>query len=40
MSNDGEEIIVCIGGREYYSKALPFNKETEKLLGTAKDMEG
>lgn len=37
---EGEEIIVCIGGREYYSKALPFNKETEKLLGTAKDMEG
>lgn len=35
----GKEIIIGLGGRTYY-KALPFNEETAKLLGTTKDMEG
>ncbi len=35
----GKEIITCIGGGTYY-KALPYNEETIKLLGTTKDVEG
>lgn len=35
---EGKEIITCIGGGTYY-KALPYNEETIKLLGTTKDME-
>lgn len=35
----GKEIITCLGGCTYY-KALPFNEETAKLLGTTKDVEG
>lgn len=34
----GKEIITCIGGGTYY-KALPYNEETIKLLGTTKDVE-
>lgn len=30
---EGKEVIVCLGGGAYF-KALPFNKETAKLLGT------
>lgn len=35
----GKEIIIGLGGCTYY-KALPFNEETAKLLGTTKDVEG
>lgn len=35
----GKEIIIGLGGCIYY-KALPFNEETAKLLGTTKDVEG
>ena len=34
----GKEVITCLGGCTYY-KALPFNEETAKLLGTTKDVE-
>lgn len=35
----GKEIIIGLGGSTYY-KALPFNEETAKLLGTTDDVEG
>ena len=35
---EGKEVIVCLGGGTYY-KALPFNEETAKLLGTTKNVE-
>lgn len=35
---EGKEIITCIGGGTYY-KALPYNEETIKLLGTTKDVK-
>lgn len=36
---EGKEIITCLGGGAYY-KALPYNEETAKLLGTTDDVEG
>ena len=33
-----KEVITCLGGSSYY-KALPFNEETAKLLGTTKEVE-
>lgn len=36
---EGKEVIVTLGGCTYF-KALPFNEETAKLIGTTKDMEG
>jgi len=36
---EGKEVITCLGGVTYY-KALPYNEETAKLLGTTKDVEG
>lgn len=36
---EGKEVITCLGGGTYY-KALPYNEETAKLLGTTKDVEG
>ncbi len=37
--NDGRDIIIGIGGLAYL-KALPFNEETAKLIGTTDDWEG
>lgn len=36
---EDKEVIVTLGGCTYF-KALPFNEETAKLIGTTKDMEG
>ena len=36
---EDKEVITCLGGGTYY-KALPYNEETAKLLGTTKDVEG
>ena len=36
---EDKEIIVGIGGCTYF-KALPFNEETTKLIGTSDDLEG
>lgn len=36
---EGKEVIICIGGGAY-CKALPFNEETAKLLGTKNNVEG
>lgn len=35
---EGKEVIICIGGCTYF-KALPFNEETAKLIGTTDDWE-
>ena len=35
---EDKEVIVTLGGCTYF-KALPFNEETAKLIGTTKDME-
>ena len=36
---EGKEVITCIGGCTYF-KALPFNEETAKLVGTTNNVEG
>lgn len=38
-NHEDKEVIVTLGGCTYF-KALPFNEETAKLIGTTKDMEG
>lgn len=35
--DDGREVIVGTGGLAY-TKVLPFNKKTAKLIGTTKDV--
>lgn len=35
---EDKEVIVTLGGCTYF-KALPFNEETAKLIGTTKDVE-
>ena len=37
--DDGRDVIIGIGGLAYL-KALPFNEETAKLIGTTDDWEG
>ena len=37
--DDSRDIIIGIGGFAYL-KALPFNEETAKLIGTTNDWEG